>query len=98
MIFKNINRWDIIKMSDNIIPSGNCIWEKNYSCILKNGILFHEMYYYNYYFDCTKVCGGEGVCLSDKKVSCYSQSYVSAKCAYTSDVQIRIPILIPHRV
>ena len=53
------------------------------------------MYYYNYYFDCTKVCDGEGVCLSDK-VSCYSQSYVSAKCAYTNDVQIRIPILIPH--
>ena len=61
MIFKNINRWDIIKMSDNIIPSSNCIWEKTYSCILKNGILFHEMYYYNYYFDCTKVCGGNTI-------------------------------------
>ena len=27
MIFKNINRWNIFKMSDNIIPSGNCIRE-----------------------------------------------------------------------
>ena len=28
VIFKFINRWDVIKISDNIIPRGNCIRKK----------------------------------------------------------------------
>ena len=58
MDFKNTERWNIIKMSNNIIPRSNCVGKETTD--VPSCFLIHERCYY--YFACTIVCGVAGVC------------------------------------
>ena len=95
MFFKNIKRWDVIKMFNKDIPRSSRIREKT----------IHVSVRFTYYFtkSVTDVSTEQGyslevVCHLGRKESCDRRSYESVKYAYTYDDQIGFPILIPRRV
>ena len=90
MILKGINLWNIIKMSDNIFPKSNCACKETTHVSLRaasyfvNGIVI--------------ILTVQWSAVSREFVFKIRRRLVFVECAYTNDVQIRIPILIPHKV
>ena len=59
MCFKDINRWDVVKMRDDVVPRINPIWEKN---TIHVSVCFTSYSMKSIYcFDCTRVCENEEV-------------------------------------
>ena len=98
-VFKDIERWNIIKLSNNIIPRSNCIGkEKTHvpqwlASGKKQLMILNDLH-----ANTTVQCSAESREFVFKiRRRLFSHSYVFAECAYTKDDQIMIHITIPHR-
>ena len=94
MTFKDINRWDVWEMPNDIIPNFSSIGKETIH--VPACILFRKSY--SRYLACVMVYDDKEVCDGDKMVSYCSKSYESAGYVYTNDDQIGTPNPILHIV
>ena len=83
-------------MSNNIIPRNNCIWEKTIHVSRRATSYFVKGIIIIILTVQRSMVTREFVFKIRRRL--VNHNLVTVECAYTNEVQIRIPILIPHRV